>query len=232
MGLLKSLITTIRGVKSEVEEEFNDSQAIRMTEQHIRDAKADQANAEASLGAMDAQVTGLKRKAAEVKQKIAEHEGYGTQAMEQGDEALAGEIADKIVDLETELADLDAAITTGEENVKLLKEQLIVNKREIAKMEREKDMIKTTDSLQKSQAAMASQFSGTDSALSTARDSLARKRQSQQAQADRFKSDKKLSQEFSGDGLTDKLQKAGITPGSKSKSDVMARFSKKSTDAE
>jgi len=224
MSLLSKIWTSVRGGATEAGEAIVDSQSIRIMEQELRDADKDLNAARAGLGSIVGQVTGLKREAADYQEKIDNHMDYAGQALDAGDDALAEEIAEKIAEYEEELAVRTSAIEVSDKQANLMKDQIRQNERAIAKLKREKDMIKTTEKVQSAQKAVAGKFSGANSSLRSATESLERKRKAQIELGDRMQADQDLQNEEGGADLAAKMAKAGIGDAKKSSKDVLDRL--------
>ena len=110
MSILKKIFTAVRGGAREVGEAIVDANAIRILEQEITDARNSLGKARENLTEVMAKEMQTKREISTLSQKITEHEDYASQAMEKGDEALAIEIAQKIVELEGEKSSKEAIL--------------------------------------------------------------------------------------------------------------------------
>lgn len=84
-----------------------------------------------------------------IKRSVAEHEGYATQALEQGNEALALEVAEKIAQLDSELAEQQSANDSFSAHAVRLKDLVKKTERQLADYQRQLSMVKTTESVQK-----------------------------------------------------------------------------------
>ena len=73
MNILMKLINAIRGGVNEVGEAVIDTQAIRILEQEMRDAKSHLNEARTSLTSVMAEQVGIERKVKELNAKITEH---------------------------------------------------------------------------------------------------------------------------------------------------------------
>lgn len=210
MNILSKLLTALRGVATETGEAIVDAQGIRILEQEVRDAKSHLEQAKENLTEVIAEQMAVQRKVDSLKASVAEHEGYAVQALERNDEALALEVAEKVAglsnDLDTQTAILDSLVN----NVGLLKQTVAATERNIQGMERELTLVKTTESVNKANDAVATRFTGTDSALRSATESLERIKAKQQKKADKLQAALDLQDEENGENLHAKLQEAGI----------------------
>ena len=94
-------------------------------------------------------------------------------------------------------------------------------------MERELSVVKTTESVQKANAATAPKLSGSTSALRNASDSLERIKKKQQQKVDQTQAARELQQQESEGDLPDKLREKGILPDNVSSQSVLERIKAK-----
>ncbi len=227
MGVFGKLWTAVRGAFTEAGEAVVDTQAIRILEQEMRDAKTNLDEAKENLTKVIAEQMGVEREVNRLKKSIQEYEGYAMQALEKGDENLATEIANKIAEQENELEAQQTVLDGYNNNVAQLKQTIRNTDRNIKSMEREINVVKTTSSVQKASEAAAARFSGTNSSLRSATDSLERIKKKQQQKSDQMSAAIKLQQEESGDNLQAKLKDAGIVSSSSSGNSVLERLKAK-----
>ena len=226
MSIFKKLFTAVRGGATEVGEAIVDSQAIRILEQELRDSKIALNDAKTNLTAIMAEQMGADRKVKELGEKIKEHEGYAMKAMDKGDEGLALEVANKIAEFEHEL-NIQQGICEGyESKISTLKKMIRQSERNIQAMGREISVVKTTEKVQKANELASAKFSGSNSALKSATDSLERIKARQQKREDQSSAALELeSEEGSGD-LMARLKNAGIVDSDSSGSSVLERLKK------
>ena len=224
MNIWAKMMTALRGGVNEAGEAIVDSQALRILDQEVRDASDELNRSKEALSSIIARQKLSEEKASNHKAAIEKHEGYAIQAMEKGDDSLALEVAQKIADLENQLAEeartgegfaesatsLRAAIRQAERNIRYLKQQV--------------DTVKAAESVQRAQAAVAERFSGSDSKLRTAMDSLERIKEKQALSKAQMNAANELSEELSETSLQAKLEEAGIAPTGKSADDVLERL--------
>lgn len=227
MGVFSKLFTAVRGAFTETGEAIVDTQSLRILDQEMRDAKQHLDEAKENLTKVIAEQMGVEREVNRLKKSLQEYEGYAMQALEKGDEKLAGEIAEKIAEVENELEAQQSVLDGYNNNVSGLKQTIRNTERNIKSMEREISVVKTTTSVQKASEAAAAKFSGTTSALRSATDSLERIKQKQQQKSDQMNAAIKMQQEESGDVLQDKLKAAGIVNANSSGQSVLERLKAK-----
>lgn len=227
MGVFSKLFTAVRGAFSEAGDAIVDTQSMRILDQELRDAKKHLDDAKENLTKVIAEQMGVEREVTRLRKSVQEYEDYAMKALEKNDEKLAGEIAEKIADLENELEVQQSVLDGYNKNIAGLKQTIRNTERNIKTMEREISVVKTTTSVQKASEAAAAKFSGTTSALRSATDSLDRIKKKQQEKSDQMSAAIKLQQEESGEGLQDKLKSAGIITANASGSTVLERLKAK-----
>ena len=227
MSIWARVATAVRGGVSEAGEAIADHQALRILDQEIRDADNELSKSKDALTGIIAKRKLADKKVAGLKSSLTEYEGYAMQALDKGDEALAGEIAGKIAGFETELmgeqglaksfadseAQLRKAVAQTEANLKRLKQQV--------------DTVRATEMVQKAQSAVAARHSGAGSSMRSALDSLDRLKTKQAERTAKFEAASELAQSTEEISLEDKLKAAGIVGGGASGGDVLARLKAK-----
>ena len=227
MSIWKKLFTAVRGSVNEAGEAIADNQALRILDQEMRDANTNLNKAKESMTEVMAEQMGVERKVNEFKDKIEEHEGYTAQALDNGDEALALEVADKIAEFSNELEAQEKLLEGYKVNVTQLKRTIAETERNIKAMKREVSIVKTTEAVQKANAAAAAKFSGSNSAVSSATDSLERIKARQQKRGDQMKAAMELQKESDGGDLQAKLKSAGIVSGNASANAILEKIKAK-----
>ena len=230
MSIFRKLVTAVRGGATEAGEAIVDTQAIRILEQELRDAKTALNDAKTNLTAIMAEKMGIDRKVKELKAKIKEHEAYAIQAMDKGDEGLALEVANKIADFEHELNIQQGILDGYESKVTTLKKIIRQTERNIQAMDREISVVKTTEKVQKANDLAAARFSGSNSSLRSATDSLQRIKDRQQKREDQAAAALELETEEKGDDLQQRLKNAGIVDSGSSGSSVLDRLKKQNAN--
>lgn len=227
MSIFKKIITALRGGATEVGEAIVDSNATRIFAQEIRDAENHLTKAKHDLTDIMAKQMQAEREVSRVRRSVTEHEGYATQALSQGNEALALEVAEKIAALEVELNEQLQANDSYSKSAQRLKELVKTTERQLADYQRQLSMVKTTESVQKATAAITTNFSNSNSKLLNAKESLERIKVKQQNFDDRMKAAEALEAEGSDQSLKDKLAQAGIGEQQASANSVLERLKAK-----
>ncbi len=226
MSIFKKLVTAVRGGATEVGEAIVDTQAIRILEQELRDSKKALNDAKTNLTAIMAEKMGVARKVKELSEKIKEHEGYAIQALDKNDEGLATDVANKISEFEYELNIQKGILDGYESKIASLSKMIRQTERNIQAMDREISVVKTTAKVQKANDLAAAKFSGSNSSLSSATDSLERIKARQQKREDQAAAALELESEDKGDDLQARLKNAGIVDSESSGSSVLERLKK------
>ncbi|MDW3711726.1 MULTISPECIES: PspA/IM30 family protein [Pseudomonas] len=229
MNVWSKLLTALRGGANEAGEAIVDSQALRILDQEIRDADLELRKSKEALAEIMARQKLAEERAGKCAAKVGEYETYALKALEGGNEALAKEVAEKIANLENELAvereqaagfavsvaQLRKAVTQAEGNIKHLKQQV--------------DTVKATESVQKAQMAVAQRYSGSQTKLHTAVESLERIKRQQAERAAKLEAAAELAATSSpDDDLDARLRAAGIAADGTSADSVLARLREKS----
>jgi len=153
-------------------------------------------------------------------------------ALEKNDEALALEVAEKVAGLTNDLVTQTAVLDTLNSNIVTLKQSIAATERNIQGMERELTLVKTTESVNKANEAVAARFSGSRSALRTATESLERVKAKQQKKADQMQAALDLQQEENGEKLHAKLQEAGIATKKATATSILERLKAERTPSQ
>lgn len=220
-------MTAIRGGASEAGEAIIDANATRIFEQEIRDAENHLTKAKRDLTSVMAEQMAAQREVDRLQREITEHEGYAGQALDKGDETLALAVAEKIANLETELATQQQALASFTGNADRLKELVKKSERQVAEHKRQLSMVKTTESVQKATSAITDNFSSSNSKLLNAKDSLERIKAKQQKFDDKMKAAEVLESENSDNSLAAQLKAAGIGAQDNSANSVLDRIKAK-----
>jgi len=145
MSIFKKVLTAIRGGATEVGEAIVDANSTRIFEQEIRDAENHLTKAKRDLTDVMAKQMAAAREVEKLKREIKEHEGFVTQALSKGNEALALEVAEKIASLENELAEQQTGHDQFSAHVVRLKDLIKKSERQVGDYKRQLSMVKTTD---------------------------------------------------------------------------------------
>jgi len=124
MGILKKILTAIRGGAREVGESIVDANSIRIFEQEIKDAEGHLEKAKRDLTEVMAKEMEASRKIESFSKEMLKHEDYAQSALEKGDEALALDVANKIAEFDAELQIQQKAKESFKAHVQRLKDMI------------------------------------------------------------------------------------------------------------
>ncbi|WP_020407394.1 PspA/IM30 family protein [Hahella ganghwensis] len=226
----KKLWTALKGGVNEAAEAAADTQAIRILDQEIREAKNE-------LQKCDQQLTTImgKRKLAEKKvtslqSDIEQYTSHALKAHEQGNMELAEKAAERVEELENTMVTEQEMLNGFLKSEKVLKADIAKAKTNVRRMEQQIDQIKATESVQKAQVAISSRHMGANSKVKTALSSLDRVKAKQAQRSAELEAAAELAEAESGGDLDADLRAAGIVPGGSTsgKDKLAALLAKKS----
>ena len=230
MNIWAKMMTALRGGVNEAGEAVVDGQALRILDQEVRDASEELKQSKDSLAEIMSRQKLAEEKCSGFQKKIDEHEGYVMKALEQDNESLAHDVAEKIADLENQLAQEKEAGDAYAASVKKLRTAIKQTERNIKRLKQQVDTVKATENVQRAQAAVAERHSGSHSKMRTAMDSLDRIKEKQALREAQMSAANELAEDASDVSLQAKLEEAGIAPSGRSADDILARIkSKKSS---
>jgi phage shock protein A len=242
-GVITKLFAALRGAANEAGEMAVDANATRILDQEIRDADAELRAARIALANLMAKQTLEKNGLTDKQTKIDEYAGYirqtlaaqkaaeGSQQASQAAQhaALATDLATKYADLETQLKTSQQVIAEYEKNILTLKQKIVAGEGVIKALKQRADTVKAKQHVIKASAAVAAASSGTDTHMRSALDSLDRIEKRQAENLAQIDAANQLAAESNGDALEERLKQAGIIPGARKASDVLARFQAESS---
>ncbi|MCK9796726.1 PspA/IM30 family protein [Pseudomonas sp. MAFF 302030] len=225
MNVWSKLLSALRGGVNEAGEALADSQALRILDQEIRDADQQLRVSKAAL----AEIMARQKLAAERAQgsaaKVVEYESYALKALDAGNESLALEVAEKIANLERELASEREQAEALALNVGQLRKAVSQTESNIKHLKQQVDTVKATESVQKAQLAVAQRYGGSQSKLHTAVESLERIKLKQAERAAQMEAAAELAAQGTVDDALDaKLRAAGIVADDTSANSVLERL--------
>lgn len=211
MSVWKKLVTAIKGGATEAAEAVADSQALRILEQEIREAKQELRRSDEALTGIMAKRKLAQQKVDAIATSIKEYEAHARAAMAKDNKELALECAQRVGELKGEQDGEQSYVDQYSASELSLKNNITTAKSRLRQLEQQLDMVKATESVQKAQAAVSSRHSGANTKMKTAVESLDRIKQKQtQRQAELDVAAERAASE-SGDALEQKLKSAGIT---------------------
>ncbi len=224
MNILRKITTAIRGGSNEIGEAIVDSQALRILDQEIRDADHELSLAKNALAEIMAKHRISDRQLELKKTKAHEYESFALEALAKEKNALAEELAEKIAVLSAEITDEQKLVEEMVKNEEMLRSTIAQTETNLKRLKGQVDTVRATESVQKAQAAVALRFSGTESAMTNALDSLERLKQRQEERSARFQAAQELASANDEATLDAKLKAAGIKSTQASKADVLERL--------
>lgn len=224
MAVWNKLVTALRGAAHEAGEAVADSQALRILDQEIRDADNDLNQSRQALADIMAKQKLAAGKLKQTEARLAEYEGYALKALDTGDEALALEVAGKVAELESLQREEQSQLDAYTQSVEQLRAAIQAAQTHIKRLKQQADTVKATESVQRAQATVAGRYTGSQSRVQTALDSLERIKQRQAERGARLQSAAELAQAGEGDALDAKLRAAGIAPQAGNAQSVLERL--------
>ena len=228
MSVLRDLFTALRGGASEVGEAVIDANAVRILEQEIRDAEAAIGKAKQSLTRMKGTEIRLKREIGVLDADISDYEKKAMAALNNGEEALATEVAERIAELESDRNDKGSEQASLDAEINKIHAMIKARERTIQKNKRELDKVRTVRELQRATESVSSNFAATGSSEHRVAKALERVKAKQENWQDRMQAGEWMADKEGGDDLDAKLREKGIgDSGSPGASDVLARLKAK-----
>ncbi|WP_421736650.1 PspA/IM30 family protein [Caulobacter sp.] len=225
MSIWRKLFTLGRAGAHEASAAVVDANAIRILDQEIRDADTAQGKARDDMATLVARRRILEKEVSSFREQVTKYEGSARAAVGKGDMDLARQVAQRIADLEQDIALKEPQIEGMRAAEDQLHQAISATDRRIETLRREVEVVKVNESVQKAQASVAARGAGAGSSLGSAADSLARIKEKQAIRGERIKAAGELEDRRTGADLDEKLRLAGIGPGQSSADDILARLS-------
>ena len=224
MSIWGKLFTLGRAGGHEAAQAVVDKNAIRILDQELRDADAAQGKARDDLAGLVARRRILEQETASLRAQVDKYMASGRAAYAKGDQELARQVAERIADLEGEIALKEPQAAEMRAAEEQLHQAIAATDRRIQTLRREVEVVKVNESVQRAQAAVAARGAGAGATLGSAADSLARIKERQQIRGERIRAAGELEDRRTGADLDARLKSAGILPGQTSADDVFARL--------
>lgn len=224
MSVWKKLVTALKGGVNDAAESVADSQALRILDQEMREAREELQKTDHSLTQIIAKRKLSEQKIAGLEKSIAEYEGHARNAASKNDQQLALDCAKKVVDLRSQLESEKQFTAQFAASEKTLRENISRAKANLRRMEQQVDMVKATESVQKAQIAVSSRHMGANGRMKTAAESLTRMQERQQQRSAELEAAEELAADDTGSDLESRLAAAGIKGGNASADDELARI--------
>jgi phage shock protein A len=224
MSIWNKLFTLGRAGAHEATAAVVDANALRILDQEIRDADTAQGKARDDMATLVARRRILEKEVAGFRDQVTKYEASARAAVQKGDMDLARQVAQRIADLEQDIALKEPQIGDMRVAEDQLHTAITATDRRIETLRREVEVVKVNESVQKAQAAVSARGAGAGASLGSAADSLARIKERQMIRGERIKAAGELEDRRTGADLDEKLRLAGILPGQSSADDVLARL--------
>lgn len=175
MGILKSLFTLGKSFISQAEESIEETQGVRMLEQHIRDAKAELDKAGKSRVDLLARVKLSHDKLKDLRERKASLEARALEALSKNvNPSLINEVAEEIARLENLITTEEQVLSNLEVSRDGVEKAVTATAQRIAQFEQQMEVVKATEAMQRAQQAVTTSTVGASSSVSTAAESLKR----------------------------------------------------------
>lgn len=224
MSVWKKLITAVKGGVNEAAEAVADSQALRILDQEIREAKEELRRSDYSLTQIMAKRKLAEQKVNSLKRSVSEYESHAIAANEKGDQKLALDCAQKVAELRAQMETEQQYVDQFNQSEQTLRNNISQAKNNLRRMEQQLDMVKATESVQKAQTAVSSRHMGANSKMKTAAESLTRIQDRQKERQAQLEAASELAADESGDELDKRLKEAGISGSNTTANDELARI--------
>ncbi|WP_339722198.1 PspA/IM30 family protein [uncultured Paraglaciecola sp.] len=223
MSVWRKLITAVKGGATEAAQSVADSQAIRILEQEIREAKDELRKSDHARTQILAKCKLAQQKVDSLQASIEQYEAHARKAVDT-DRQLALDCAQKVGDLRAEQDGEQKYLDQFKQSEKQLATNIKQAKSNLKRLEQQVDMVKATESVQKAQVAVSSRHLGANSKMKTATESLSRIQDKQNLRNAELQAAEELATEESSDDLSKRLAEAGIAGGSSSADDELSRI--------
>lgn len=223
MSVWKKLVTAIKGGATETAQAVVDSQAIRILEQEIREAKEELRKSDHARTQILAKSKLSQQKVGSYSASIAEYEAHARKAVD-SDQQLALDCAQKVADLKAEQEQEQQYLDQFKQSEKQLAHNIQQAKANLRRLEQQVDMVKATESVQKAQVAVSSRHMGANSKMKTATESLSRIQDKQKMRSAELQAAEELASEESTSDLEKRLADAGIKGNKSSADDELSRI--------
>jgi phage shock protein A len=219
---LSRLWTALKGHTNKSLEDAADSQALTILDQQIREAKKEIQQCGQSLHSIAAKRKMSQNKIESFNADIEKYSQSAAQHAESNRE-LALECAARVGEIENLKVSEQSILDSYLKNENTLKSNLVTAKNNLRMLEQQVDQVKATDAVQKAQVAASTHFSGGNSKVKTALDSLERIKQKQAQREAELDAASELAEIETGSDLDNKLRQASGGGGGSSE-DMLAKI--------
>lgn len=219
---LGRLWTAFKGHTNKKLEDAADSQALIILDQQIREARQEIEQCGQSLHSIAAKRKMSQNKVASFNADIEKYSQSAAQHAETNRD-LALECAQRVGEIENLKASEEGILASYLKNENTLKSNLVTAKNNLRMLEQQVDQVKATESVQRAQIAASTHFSGGNSKVKTALDSLERIKQKQAEKEAALDAAAELAEIETGSDLDNKLRQAS-GGGKGSSEDMLAKI--------
>jgi phage shock protein A len=219
---LGRLWTALKGHTNKSLEDAADTQALTILDQQIREAKKEIEQCGQSLHSIAAKRKMSQNKVGSFEADIEKYSQSAAQHAESNRE-LALECATRVGELENLKASEQNILDSYLKNENTLKSNLSTAKNNLRMLEQQVDQVKATEAVQKAQVAASTHFSGGNSKVKTALDSLERIKQKQAEKEAALDAASELAEIETGSDLDNKIRQAN-GGGAGSSEDMLAKI--------
>ncbi|WP_340677002.1 PspA/IM30 family protein [Paraglaciecola sp.] len=223
MSVWRKLVTAMKGGATEAAQSVVDSQAIRILEQEIREAKDELRKSDHARTQILAKCKLAQQKVESLQTSIGQYEAHARKAVD-SDRQLALDCAQKVGDLKVEQEAEQKFLDQFRQSEKQLANNINQAKANLKRLEQQVDMVKATESVQKAQVAVSSRHLGANSKMKTATESLSRIQEKQNLRNAELQAAEELAADESSDDLEKRLAAAGIKGSTASADDELSRI--------
>jgi phage shock protein A len=231
MSVIRKMVTLLRGSARELGESLVDAHATTIYEQEIDDARTSIRQARDELAGVMAQHMKAVREVERLLAEAGRYEALAVEALDKAQDALADEVAAKVLALEAELAEQQRVEATFAAQVQRLKDMLKSAEARLREHEREAGIAKTTESVYRATQSISDNMVNGGARLVSARESLERIKRRHEDLADRLQAAEQIDRELGSAALDKKLAEAGIGPEAERRRAVMERIRAKRAQA-
>lgn len=210
MNVMQKLLTALRSSARELGDAIIDANSTRIFEQEITEAEQHLQEAKAELTTLLAKQLQSEDELQKVQLDIKKHENYVKEALNNQNESLALEIAEKIAALESEHNQVKQTVVDYQSNTNQLKVLIQKTERQLRDYQRQLAMVKTTEKVQQTTSTISANFSAGNSKLITAKETLDRLAKQQEEEKYKQQAADQLANESEDNQLEKKLTEAGI----------------------
>ena len=224
MSVLKRLIEAVRGGARDIAELISSGSGISTLEQDLMAVQTSLFDVKQELTDAMTQQMHSSRQLVTLKMQIAELATEVNNALDQGDEATALALAEKIAELEGDLEEESLTQKVFLGHVARLKSLVHKTERQISDYERQLTMVKTAESLQKASDAISKNYASSSTRMQSARETLEQIKQRQQRTIDLMEAEQEVESTLGEKTLEQQFEMAGITEAKMNARSVLDRI--------